>query len=1087
MQCPRCRTTNRKGYRFCAECGAPLPIVCSGCGFVNEPDGRFCGGCGAELAAPSPTAGEGGQGLDASEAERRQLTVMFCDLAGSTALSEQMDPEELRDVIRAYQEACAGVIDRFEGFIARYMGDGLLVYFGYPQAHEDDAERAVRAGLGIVGAVAGLRPRDDLILQVRVGIATGLVVVGDIVGQGSSEERVVLGETPNLAARLQGVAAPDTVVISPSTQRLVDGLFVCDDLGPQNLKGLSDPVSACRVSGESGALSRFEAAAEKGLTPLVGREEETALLLDRWQRAKEGEGHAVLISGEAGFGKSRLIRGFQDRLDDGAYRLVSLFCSPFHQNSFLHPLISQLQRSLRLASFDAPEQQLDQLDGFLAGLGLPVAQISPLLASLLMGTVPARHDPPQGSAEEIKGMTLEVLLAVIEALALERPVLMVVEDAHWIDPSTLEFLGALIERLGSLRVVLLVTFRSEFEPPWADQAAVSRISLGRLSREKSAEIVASLTGGKAVPDVALDTIMERTDGVPLFVEELTKTVLESGLLEEGEDGYILPGPLPALAIPASLQDSLMARLDRLAGVKELAQLAATIGRSFGRPLLAAVTPLDDAGLDGGLATLVEAGLIFRRGAPPDLDYEFKHALVQETAYQSLLLSTRRRTHLRIARVLEERFPQVLEFEPELIAHHYTEAGEAEPAVTHWQTAGSRAAGRWANAEAIGHLTKAMAVLGSCPDGEERARREIRLGIDLVASMRIVDRYDEALAILDRVEVMARDHGDARDLSLVHYYRGNIYFPLGNIAGCLEQHEQARRYAHDADSPEDEARALGGLGDAYYLGGRMITAHGFFHRCVELCRLNGIRAIEVANLPMRGHTGLYMNDLPGALDDCQAAAEAAAEAGNRRAEMISRGSCLGKVLFDMADLAAARREFEKALGLASGLGARRFEPMYQLYLGKLLAIEGDRSAATDVVATSRDTGIAFAGPMALGALAVVSEDADVRQDALAEADRLLASGCPSHNHIWFHRDAMEACLGAEDWTGVERYATALAEYTRVEPLPWCDLFIARARALAAFGQNGRDAATMAELQRVRDEINRIGLKVALPALDAALSR
>jgi class 3 adenylate cyclase/predicted ATPase len=716
------------------------------------------------------------------EAERRQLTVMFCDLVGSTALSERLDPEDLREVIHSFQECCAGVVARYAGFIARYMGDGLLVYFGYPQAHEDDAERAIRAGLGIVEAVGGLRPGDDLTLQVRIGIATGLVVAGDHIGEGASEEKAVVGETPNLAARLQGLAEPDTVVIAPATHRLAGGLFVCDDLGPQQLKGIGEPVPAYRVREAGHAPSRFEATAERRLTPLIGREEEIGLLLKRWDQAKEGDGQVVLLSGEAGVGKSRILRSFRERLEDELRNRVLYYCSPYHRNSAFYPAIDQLERGLRFEKDDGVAEKLDKLEAELADLGLPAAEFAPLLASLLSLPGGERHPPPPLGAEEMKKKILEALVAVFEAMASRDPVLMVVEDVHWIDPSTLELLNLLIEQLRSARVVLVVTYRPEFEPPWGGHAHVTGLTLNRLSRRESAAMIAKVAGEKAMPEEVLGEIVAKTDGVPLFVEELTKTVLESDLLEEAADRYVLSGPLPPLAIPASLQDSLMARLDRLAPVKEVAQLAATLGRTFSHELLGAVSPLKGEKLEDALSQLLDAGLIYRHGLPPDVTYEFKHALVQDVAYQSLLKGSRLQFHKRIAHALEEHFPETAETEPELLARHFTEAGLAEQAVAYWQRAGRRAAERSANLEAVAHLTKGLELIKNLPETPEHARRELGLHLTLGPALMAVKGYaaPEVGQAYLRAQELCRQVGEPAQLFtvtwglwMVHQQRGRL--------------------------------------------------------------------------------------------------------------------------------------------------------------------------------------------------------------------------------------------------------------------------------------------------------------------------
>ena len=1059
MHCPKCQTDNPEDHRFCAECGGPMPAGCPACGFANRTGAKFCGGCGTALTSATPRA------ETPEQAERRQLTVMFCDLVGSTALSERLDPEDLRDVIRSFQETCAAVLTRFDGFIARYMGDGLLVYFGYPQAHEDDAERAVRAGLEIVEQVASLT------LEVRLGIATGLVVAGDIIGDGASEERAVLGDTPNLAARLQGLAEPDTVVISAATRRLVDGLFVCDDLGAQRLKGISEPVTAYRVRAASTVASRFEATATRGLTPLVGRDDVVGLLLALWQRAGDGEGRAALVCGEAGIGKSRMVWALRERLAGEAYEPVLLFGSPFHGNSAYHPLIVHLAARLGFEKADDAGRKLDKLDAALGELDLPAGEMLPVFASLL--SLPTEISDP----EELRRRTPDAVAALIDAIARRQPVLMVAEDAHWFDPSTLALLDRLIDRVASAAVFLVVTSRPDPRRDGRGHEHATRLNLDRLSRTESARLVAGVAGGKALPGEVLDDIVAKTDGVPLFVEELTKTVLESELLRAEDDRYVLTGPLRSLAIPASLQDSLTARLDRLGPAKEVVHLAATIGRSFGYRMLAAVAGFEPDALAATLGTLAEAGLIHVHGTAPDAHYEFKHGLIQETAYRTLLNRTRRGYHRRIARVIEDRFADVAEAEPELLAHHFTEAGEAEPALEGWQRAGHRAARRWANAEAASHFTNALAMLEQLPESADRSRREVTLRLDLVASMRIVDRYREAQAVLDRAETLAVELGQTRELSRIHYHRGSIFFPTGNIDGCLEHHERARELAREAGSPEDEARALSGLGDAYFLRGRVLTAENHFDQCIGLCRRNGFPAIEGVNLSMRGHMRLYLNRLPEALEDCEAAVGAARETGNRRTEMVARGSCLGKVLFEMADLDRAEAEFRRALDLARELGSTRYIPLYLAYLAKTRFFLGDRKAAIDLageaVAINRDGGITYTNSLALGALAAVTDDAGVRDASLAEGLRLLHRDCPSHNYLWFLRDAMDACLQAGNRDGVGEYADALEEFTRSEPLPWSDFHIARCRALA---DGDRD------LRPLREEAERLGLRLVLPSLE-----
>jgi class 3 adenylate cyclase len=570
------------------------------------------------------------------EAERRQLTVLFCDLVDSTVLASQLDPEEWREVVRAYQETCATVIARYEGHIAQYLGDGLLVYFGYPLAHEDDAQRAVRAGLGIVEAVGQLNTRLEqerrLQLAVRLGCHTGLVVVGEV-GGGARQEQLALGETPNLAARLQGIAPPNTLVISATTFQLLGGFFACQVLGPQLLKGFAQPIEVSQVLYESMARSRLEAAGSTGLTPLVGREQEVGLLRERWAQVKEGLGQVVLLSGEAGIGKSRLVQVLTEQVaaEPQAW-LTSCQCSPYYQHTALYPLIELLERVvLRFEREESSQQKLHKLEGFLVQYGLPPAEAVPLLAALLSLPLTADYTPLAMSPEQQKHKTLHALLMILLRIAAQQPLLFVMEDLHWVDPSTLEFLSLLVDQGPTARILALLTFRPDFHPPWTGRSHVTQLTLPRLPRRQAAELTGRVAHGKALPAEVVEQVVAKTDGVPLFVEELTKMVLESGLLQEREERYALTGALPPLAIPTTLHDSLMARLDRLATVKALAQLGATLGREFSYELLQAVSPWDEDALHRGLHQLVAAEFLYQQGLPPQATYRFKHALIQETA------------------------------------------------------------------------------------------------------------------------------------------------------------------------------------------------------------------------------------------------------------------------------------------------------------------------------------------------------------------------------------------------------------------------------------------------------------------------
>jgi class 3 adenylate cyclase/predicted ATPase len=756
MRCGSCGFENPEGARFCIECGGAVKHSCPSCGLDNLPHAKFCADCGTSLgAAGKPPAArrrsrKGTTGARkarypaAPEAERRQLTVMFCDLVGSTSLSQQLDPEELRTVILAYQETCAQAIRRLEGYLARYIGDGLLVYFSYPQAHEDDAQRAVRAGLEIVAALPQLNIRlqqtvrvlQHSPLQVRVGIHTGLVVVSEMGGGGYRDPMAIVGETPNIAARLQEKAVPNSVVISPATQRLVAGLFECQDLGPQLLKGISSPLPVYRVVDESEAQSRFEVAVRTGLTPLVGREEELGLLRRRWEQAKVGDGQVVLLNGEPGIGKSRLVQTLKEQVSAERATRIEFRCSAYHPNSAFYPIIEHLQRLLQFAPQEAPQAKLDKLAQLLSGYRFPQGDTLPVLAALL--SLPQPKGTPQltVSPQKQKEKTQAALAAWLVEETEKAAVYCTWEDLHWADPSTLDVLTLFLDQVPTTRLLAVLTFRPEFMPPWGNRSHLSQLTLNRLGRLQVEAMVAKVTGDKALPPEVVQQIVAKTDGVPLFVEELTKMVLESGLPVGAQHA----APLPALGIPTTLHDALMARLDRLNTAKEIAQLGATLGREFSYEVLHAVSPLDTEALQQGLRQLVEAELLYQRGLPPQASYLFKHALIQDTAYQSLLKSTRQQYHRQIGQVLEERFPEIIEAQPELVAHHYTEAGLIEQALPYWQRAGERASQRSAYVEAVAHLTRGLELLKTLPNTPERTQHELMLQITLSFSLQATKGY-----------------------------------------------------------------------------------------------------------------------------------------------------------------------------------------------------------------------------------------------------------------------------------------------------------------------------------------------------------
>ncbi len=684
-------------------------------------------------------------------AERRQVTVMFSDLVGSTALSTRMDPEDLREVISAYQKCVSETVRRFGGFVAKYMGDGVLVYFGYPQAYEDEAERAVRAGLELIAAVAGLKARTSL--QTRVGIATGLVVVGDLIGSGEAHERGIVGETPNLAARLQGIAEPNMVVIAEDTRGLLGNLFELQDLGARELKGITGPVRVWAALRASSVEGRFEALHASGLTALVGREEEIELLLRRWSRAKTGEGQVVLLSGEAGIGKSRLTAALLERLASEPHTRLRYFCSPQHTDSAFYPIISQMERAAGLAHDDKPQARLDKLDAVLAQTSTSIEDAA-LFAEMLSLPNDGRYPALDLAPEQRRQGTMKALSAQTEALTCQTPVLMILEDAHWTDPTSLELFDRAVDRIASLRVLLIVTFRPEFAPPWIGRPHVTALTLNRLAEREISAMIDGVVGNKLIPANIRQDIIERTDGIPLFVEEITKAVLEAGSESEAQRTAAAV-PSLALAVPPSLHASLMARLDRLGPAKEVAQIGAAIGREFSHALLAAVVRKPQVELDAALDRLIQAGLLFRQGAPPYATYLFKHALVQDAAYGTLLREPRRALHARIAETIESQFGEIAENQPELLARHCSEAGLIEKAAGLWGKAGQRSLERSALVEAGEQLTRALDQIATLPETPALRREQMKLQVALLMPLMQLKGYaaPETKAALEQARLL----------------------------------------------------------------------------------------------------------------------------------------------------------------------------------------------------------------------------------------------------------------------------------------------------------------------------------------------
>jgi predicted ATPase/class 3 adenylate cyclase len=826
-------------------------LVWAGEGINGETDKRING----ENEGEKAKRGNGEKGVVSSQsptpntqhlAERRQLTVMFCDLVGSTALSAQLDPEDLRAVVQQYQQTCAEIIQRYDGHIAQYLGDGVLVYFGYPTAHEDDAQRAVRAGLEIVtalspsadhgpDAVGGRRRRaptdpPTLFLQVRIGIHTGLVVVGEM-GSGAKREHLALGEAPNIAARIQGLADPNTVMISAATHRLVERQFESQPFGSHMLKGIDTSIAIYHVQSKRQSISPL--AERNTLTPLVGREQEIGLLIDRWEQAKEGRGQVVLLSGEPGIGKSRLAYTLREHVTSEGSLLFEARCSPYHRHSAFYPLIDVLQRTLLLTRQDSDAEKIAKLERTLTLYEMP--ESVPLLTALLSLPTPPHYPSLTLTPQKQKERTLQMLVQLLVAQAERQATVSVWEDLHWADPSSLEFLSMLIEQIPTTNLLLVLTFRPEFTPPWKSRSHISQLVLNRLGKKQVETMIEKVTAGKDLPVEAIAQILSKTDGVPLFVEEITKSVVESAG-GQGPEVRRRDGKLETeLGIPSTLQEALLARLDRLSDARQVAQLGATLGREFPHELLQAVTPLSETDLHTALAKLVEAEILYRRGVGEQARYSFKHALIQDTAYQSLLKSTRQQYHHQLAHVLEKRFPQTKETQPELLAHHYTEAGLIEQAIPYWQQAGQKAASRSANAEAIGHLTKGIELLKSLPDTPERTQQELilqrALGAPLIAtkgytSEEVQNTYGRVRRLCERLEDTPQLFSSLWGLALYYTNTGDNHTGLELSQQCL----------HIAEQEQDLTQFLLAhtmLGAVIHWFGRFAESQSHLERAMEL--------------------------------------------------------------------------------------------------------------------------------------------------------------------------------------------------------------------------------------------------------------
>jgi len=944
------------------------------------------------VVAPPPAAPRA-----AETAERRQVTVMFADLVGSTALAARMDPEDLRELISAYQNCVAEAVRRFGGFVAQYLGDGLLVYFGYPEAHEDDAERAVRAGLDVIAAVGALKTAAPL--QTRVGIATGMVVVGDQIGSGSAQKRDIVGETPNLAARLQGIAEPNTVVLGEATRSLLGNLFELDDLGAIELRGLASPVRAWAALRASTVESRFEALHPSGMTALVGREEETELLLRRWSRAKGGEGRVVLISGEAGVGKSRLTAALLETLAPEAHTRLRYFCSPQHTDSAFYPIIGQMERAAGMLHNDTPAQKLDKLDALLAQTSTPVRDAA-LIADLLSLPNDGRHPKLDLTPQQRRQKTMEALTAQMETLQQQKPVLMIFEDAHWSDPTSLEAFGRLVDRIAAHKAMLLVTFRPEFHAPWVGRPHVTTLVVNRLTVHESRAMIDRIVGNRVLSAAIRQEIIARTDGIPLFVEEMTKAVLEAGG-ETAAERTIAAIPSPARAVPPSLHASLMARLDWLgAAAKELAQVAAVIGREFSHALLSAVMRKPDAELDAAIERLIGSGLLFRQGQPPHATYTFKHALVQDAAYGTLLREQRRALHARIASTIEAEFPDIAEAQPELLARYWTEAGVIEKSALLWGKAGQRSLARSALEEAVEQLTRALDQIATLPGTPAVRSEQIKLQVALVNALMHVKGYaapepkaavEQARQFIERAEALGEHPDDPLLLFSVLYggWAASYVAFHGDVTRELASQFVALARKQRQDIPLMIGQRL--MGTSLMLAGEIAKGRAQFDAALALYDPVRHRPlvtrfgqdVGVSIYVYRAMAQWMLGHPVAARADADRALAKAREASHAGTLMYAHlHASFTNIL--CADYAAAGEQSNELLRLAEEKGAALWKALGTMQKGCRLALSGlafeGIELITSGIATYRSTGSRVYMPFFLAHLAAAHAQVGQLDDA-----------------------------------------------------------------------------------------------------------